>query len=307
MSEHTYFLFGDIHIKPTGKSVDYEKLSFPSDVDAILVNGDLTHRSDEASLEAGREFLAHLSTHDISVVTVPGNHDPAPHIDRLLPPPVESAHRNVVQFDDSRDGHSENGGPPAIVGWGCEQFDFSPEFEYDTFPATDPRRHDEPRHRAMERVGETLLCALRPFVHGDCTARDVLSTLEIQRQHRGTAQSQLEHLRGEYEQISTLLSASEAPTILLTHVPAFATAVDIHHSIGSREEDRDGLACGSIALRLAIEDHTPVAHLCGHSHKEGYHYVEGEVGGTHVYNPGFRGVARIDTDTEKRSFSFDLF
>ncbi|WP_191967181.1 MULTISPECIES: metallophosphoesterase [Haloferax] len=307
MTEHTYILFGDAHIKPTGKAIDYEKISFPPDVDVILVNGDLTHRSDPESLDAGREFLTQLASHDIPVVTVPGNHDPAPYIDQLLPPPVETAHRRVVRLDSAENATDESESQPAIVGWGCDQFDFSPEFEYETFPSTDPRGRDEPRQRSMERMTETLLTALRPFVHGECSPRDVLSTLGIQRAHWGTAQSQLEHLRDEYEQVSRLLSSTDRPTIFLTHVPAFATAIDIHHSIGTREEDRDGLAGGSIALRLAIEDQTPLVHLCGHSHYRGYHYVDGNGGGTHVYNPGVRGVVRLDVDAEKRSFSFEAY
>ena len=52
---------GDPHIKPANTAIDYDHLSIPPDVDAIVTNGDVIHRPDPGDIDTGREFFERLN------------------------------------------------------------------------------------------------------------------------------------------------------------------------------------------------------------------------------------------------------
>ncbi len=82
---------------------------------------------------------------------------------------------------------------------------------------------------------------------------------------------------GEYseDEISTgLRSGGHAPDILLTHVPAFGTPLDIAPGVGH---------IGSHAVRAFVEEYTPRLHVCGHVHES---FGIASLGTTMLVNPG---------------------
>ncbi|QLC35556.1 metallophosphoesterase (plasmid) [Halarchaeum sp. CBA1220] len=291
--------FGDAHIKPTGDAVDYDSLTVPASVDAIIVAGDVVHRTDAESLDTGHEFLARLDAADPPVFCVPGNHDPLPAYDTLLDgldaTLVHETHATIETDDETL----------TVVGWGLETTTFAPEIELTQFPALDPGDGTESDQYALDQASSTLEdVAYDLLVENDAEspreqAREAADRLGIERANRPTFAQQWNHLRTAYQRLSTLFGAPTDPTLVVTHVPPYNTALDEHHSIGTRERDLDGYHVGSIALTLALREHTPFAALSGHSHRERY-----EVEPTHLLGLGFQVIASVDLDLQRGAFGY---
>ncbi|SDM51922.1 Calcineurin-like phosphoesterase superfamily domain-containing protein [Halogranum gelatinilyticum] len=301
-------VFGDLHLKPSGQSVDYDALSVSTDIDAVVSLGDLTHRAEAADRETAREFLAHVAADDRPVVCVPGNHDPHDHYTDLL---GELAADGVVDAHDRR--VTPDGVGFALVGWGCEEFHFEPELHYAEMAALDPRERDGDRRHVADVLATAYEDLLVEYGRGERSREGLLDglvavgdegTAELTRRERAALREQLDAFDAAYDRLTGLLDGSDE-TVLLSHVPPFNTALDRHHSHGTREDDLEGLHWGSMVLKTAIRTHRPLAVLCGHSHTQGYDVCRGDGGETQLLNPGFRGVATVDVS--RGGFAYQFF
>jgi len=141
------------------------------------------------------------------------------------------------------------------------------------------------------------------FLTEETTKRDLLSELDISQGNREEFATQLDNTVETYEEISELLTdANEAP-IVLSHVPPYNTEADRHHSIGQREMELESAHVGSLALKLALREHSPPVALHGHSHNPAYEPLFDTEAGVHSLNPGFQGIVRISLEA-KTGFSF---
>jgi len=279
--------FGDTHVKPTGRSPAYDRLALPPDTDAVVTVGDVVHRTDRESVEAGRAFLAALADLGARVYSVPGNHDPPPEHGGLTDgvPAASVLHDGVVSV-----------GEADLVGWGCEGFDVGPEVACLDFAALDPRNATGDRRHVADRNARRLEDALYEYVTGDETEAEVADALDVRPDERPTLSEGLDELERTYDRLDALFEAAASPTVALTHVPPYGTELDRHHSLGEREADLDGLHVGSVALKLALRVHRPAVALSGHSHNPAYETLTAEGSTVHLLNLGFRGVVTVNYD-----------
>ncbi|RLM59777.1 metallophosphoesterase [Halobellus sp. Atlit-31R] len=317
-------LLGDLHLSTTGPAVppgcpDLDAV----EVDAIVSIGDVVddnaeHAGDpavgEAYEERGRAFFERLNAVGVPVVAVPGNHDPAACTRRL----TEGLENVAVAHGRTIDGTSSP--EPALdglrfVGWGCEQFDLTPAFEYDRYPGivdTDAAR-ESPAQRATRSAGLVESTVAR-FLDGDLTASEAAAELGVAPDRRAACASELDALAAEFASLTGLLcgdadgdaeSGSEsdgrpdaATTVLLAHESPFHVAFDHHHS----EDGADArLHKGSIPLKLAVAAAGPEVVFGGHTHVRGRDVVETTAGYADLYNPGSPGVAFVEIDPDTGS------
>jgi Icc-related predicted phosphoesterase len=301
--------FGDFHIKAGGQSLNYDGLEVPEGVDAVVSIGDVVHRITDADVAAGREFFERVVDAGVPVVAVPGNHDPDGEYERLVGglPTAVNAHERVVDGTafggdgDPLDGH-------AIVGWGCEGFDFKPEIRVTDFDALDPRSapRSERRH-ASDRAATRLEDALFGYVTADGDPDELRERLGVRRGERTAFREQLDRTLSTFETLDGLLSEASGFPVVCTHIPPYNTPLDRHHSVGRREADLEGLHVGSIGLKLALRKHRPIAALSGHSHNGEYQSgVDGTAGRPHMLNVGFRGIVDVEFDGDAGAFGFDV-
>jgi Icc-related predicted phosphoesterase len=88
--------------------------------------------------------------------------------------------------------------------------------------------------------------------------------------------------------------------MLVSHVPPFGTALDVHHSAEARADDH--LHDGWMAMSGAIRHAAPHVGVFGHSHIRGYDSFDGSE--THLLNGGFRGVTTVNLGEGGFGFSF---
>ncbi len=82
---------------------------------------------------------------------------------------------------------------------------------------------------------------------------------------------------GEYSEdeiTAGLRSDGPPPDILLTHVPAFGTPLDVAPGVGH---------IGSHAIRACVEKYAPALHVCGHVHES---FGIASLGASLLVNPG---------------------
>lgn len=300
---------GDPHIKPANTAIDYDHLSIPPDVDAIVTNGDVIHRPDPGDIDTGREFFERLNESGKSILAIPGNHDPAEYYDRLLAgaPNARLLHDTSVTSEDFDVGEAEPLGGHAVVGWGCESLQFAPEIPYREFPALDPRDrmdHTNRRYIADEFASE-LETEMETFATGDRTIRDLTDQFGIGHDNRQRFVDSCRQFRDRYEQLTELLTTPDRPTIMVSHIPPFNTKIDRHHSThGTSDED---LHIGSLSLKIAMRHHPPIVAISGHSHTQAYDSFGTESERlVHLVGVGFRGVGLIDVDGHSGSFGIDF-
>lgn len=300
-------VFGDLHIKAGGEPLDYDGLTVPSGVDAVVTTGDVVHRITVEDVAAGRAFFEQVAESGIPIIAVPGNHDPADDHERLIEdlPGAVLAHEQVVDasaFDgDPLDGH-------AIVGWGCEDSEFSPEVRITDFATLDPRSEprSERRH-AADRAASRLEGALFGYVTDGGDPDALVDELGIRGSERPEFREQLDRLLSTFETLDGLLSAASGEAVVCTHIPPYNTPLDRHHSIGRREADLEGLHVGSVGLKLALRKHRPIAALNGHSHNGEYQAgVDGSPARPHMLNVGFRGILGVEVDGPADAFGFEV-
>ncbi|MFB6109829.1 MAG: metallophosphoesterase [Halodesulfurarchaeum sp.] len=282
--------FGDMHLKPSGRQIDFDRIQLPARTDAIVIAGDVVHRLGADDVEAGRRFLAALDEFGVPVLSIPGNHDPNPAHAKLTAglENVACLHGDVYSLEDLD-----------LLGWGCRQFDVGPELTGRSFDSLDPR--DEPRERryAADRSAERIENALFEHVTGDLSRGDLASRLEIEEGERPHLWDQLEDFEGTYGTLEALFSTASEPIVAVTHVPPYGTELDRHHSAGNREVDLRELHLGSIALKIALRVHQPAVAVSGHSHNPTYESLSTGKSSTHLLNLGFRGIATIDLSSSK--------
>ena len=125
------------------------------------------------------------------------------------------------------------------------------------------------RKRLMTLGDLTTVCA----VFGNCDPKNVESAV---RGFSGAPGSPF-GTPGEYseDEISAgLRSDGPPPDILLTHVPAFGTPLDVAPGVGH---------IGSHAVRACVEKYAPALHVCGHVHES---FGIASLGASLLVNPG---------------------
>ncbi|MDF9747781.1 metallophosphoesterase family protein [Natrinema salsiterrestre] len=205
-------VFGDTHLKPSGKSLSYEQLELPPNTDCIVTVGDVVHRTTSESIAAGKEFMSSLDDLGVPVYTVPGNHDPFPDhrsmVDGL--PSTEVLHDTVIELQGVD-----------LVGWGCGQFDAEPEVKCRAFESLDPRNKSEGRRHAADRNAARLEDALYDYITDEIGENGVAHELDISKTERKVLADQLAELDQVFDQLDRLLERASSPTLLLTHVPPY--------------------------------------------------------------------------------------
>jgi Icc-related predicted phosphoesterase len=294
--------FGDLHLKPGGDAIDYDELQIPANCDLVVTNGDVMHREDEDSIATGREFFARLDDADPPVITVPGNHDPLDsHRDLVAGfDTVHNAHETVVSAadlttDTSLDGHS-------VVGWGCEQFDFTPEITISDFEALDPGDTDpsqERRYLATERATR-LEDAVFGHLEGERDRSVLCDVLDIERRRAFT--TQLDRAIEIFDTLAALFDETSGPTLLLTHIPPCNTALDQHHKLA--QDDEKQYFVGSLGLKLALRKYRPIAVIAGHAHVGEYDAGIAEHARPHMIDLGKQSVVRIQADGTTGAFTY---
>lgn len=285
---------GDLHLKPAASDYDLDAVSPPEDVDAALVIGDLTHRAGGDDADLARRFVERLAP-DVPVVYVPGNHDPDPMPAEVVAP-VSGATAEHLS--------ARTLGDLTVVGWGCERRSLTPPLPQTEFDALDPRTFPrEDRRYEADRIADDLLDVCHRVVSGSASVREAAASLRIADDEAAAFHRGVETVEATYERLSELLR-DRSDVVLATHQPPFGTSFDRHHSVGTREIDREHLHTGSIALALAIRDHDVFAAFSGHSHAFGYDAGEGGDGRPHLLNLGFRGVGVVTVDPVRGEFAF---
>jgi Icc-related predicted phosphoesterase len=287
-------VYTDLHLKPAGSGYDIDALQVPADVDAVVIVGDLTHRANTADIELAQEFIKQFDS-DTPVIYIPGNHDHVPMPSKVVEPFTASwsGHQLVREFEDT-----------TVVGFGCEQRSLSPAIDQCAFPAIDPRKASKgDRRYAADQIATELEAACLDVVRGMSTPREAAGSLGIQDTNLSEFIRGVERVETQYDQLADLLE-DQTDVLLVTHVPPFNTSFDRHHAVGTREADRESLHVGSIATKLAIQEHDVFAALSGHSHTFGYDPEDGAEGRTFCLNLGFRGIGTVRLNVENRSFEF---
>ncbi|MDH5021190.1 metallophosphoesterase [Halobacterium rubrum] len=289
-----FLVCNDLHLKPTASDYDVEAVQVSDDVDAAFVAGDLTHRDGEDDIALARRFIDRLAT-GAPVMYVPGNHDCTP-----MPAHV------VDGLENATSGHDvvSECESVTVVGWGCERRSLDPILDQTAFPALDPRTEPRGERRyAADRTADAIEDALLEVVSDDTSARDAADTLDITPENRGAFLRSVTSVQAAYDHLASLVDA-HTNVFLVTHLSPFNTSFDRHHSTGTREEDRESLHTGSIALKLVARTHDVFATICGHSHQFGYDTGDDADGAPHMLNLGFRGVGIVDVNPDAGVFSF---
>lgn len=286
-------VYGDLHLKPAASDHDIEAVVVPDGIDAVVVLGDLVHRDGPEDVTLARRFVEAVG--DTPLVYVPGNHDPAP------------THRRVVDgLDHARPLHDAvvDAGDVTLVGHGCERRTLSPALDQCAFSALDPTDAPRAERRYLaDSVADDVEAACHAVVRGDATWETAATRLGIAADERAAFRRALSRVEERYDALATLLDGHE-DVLLLTHVPPFNTSFDRHHSVGTRETDREWLHTGSLAQKLAIRDADVFAALSGHSHVHGYDAGEGSGGRPHLLNLGLRGIGQVTVDPSAGRFGY---
>lgn len=290
--------FGDLHLKSAGAGIQYDQLYVPEQTDAVVVVGDIVHRAEPDELAVGRKFFERLDEAGVPVVVVPGNHDPHEHYPTMIDgcQNVVNAHGRVV----TGDAFTHLGDAPLsglqVVGWGCEQFDFTTEIDVTAIPPLDPTDERNPHDRdyQADQAAQAVEDAVFDVVAGEATPKSVLDRFDVPAGERRGVLDGIERARSSYETVSNSIAGASASgeAIVLSHVPPYNTSIDRHHAM-AREDDRNGLHVGSLGLKLALRRYHPLATLSGHSHHHDYQPGIGDAGQPHVLGLGFQGVHSI--------------
>ncbi|GAA1320075.1 hypothetical protein GCM10009647_052240 [Streptomyces sanglieri] len=303
-------LLGDLHLSTTGPPVppacpDLESL----DVDAIISIGDIIddnadHAGDTetgvAYEKRGRDFFERLNEVGVPVFAVPGNHDPLECTERL----TDGLENVRVMHRCGIDGQSQSIAPGELeelrlVGWGCEQFDLTPAFKYDQYPAIvpDPANVESSEQMAAQSAA-TVESVISRFLDGTLDSQEAANEFGVSKEKQDTCATELETLASEFDAIRGLLTEETMTTVLLSHESPFNVAFDYHHS---SDRVQGQLHRGSIPLKMAAVAGGPDIILSGHMHTEGRDAIETTAGYADLYNPGSPGVAFVEIEPEAGS------
>lgn len=290
-------VFGDTHLKRGGENPNYGDVTIPSGTDAVLTLGDVVHQIRPADIAAGREFYSRISEDDSQIFAVPGNHDPAEEHHRLFPDngAAKLIHNRVVSLGDVD-----------IIGWGCENLQFSPAIRCTDFEALDPRSSSDNRRFAADNAAKRVEKLCHSYAVEGADERTIAARLDIRDGELGDFVEGLRLLRERYERLVELVEAAEPPIIVASHIPPYGTSIDRHHSVGQRAADIDDLHLGSIALKLVLQEYSPALSLSGHSHSEGYETLDTGTEPAHILNFGYQGVGTLSLEDNGAKFSYTV-
>lgn len=284
----------DLHLKPGGGDYDVTAMTVPSDIDAVFIAGDLTHRTSADDGELARRFVEQFVP-DTPVLYVPGNHDHKPMPERI-----------ADGLKHATSGHNtvHDCGPMTVVGWGCEHRSLERPLGQTAFSALDPRTAPRGNRRyAADRVADAIETTLLDVVTDSTTAHAAAEKLDIATEHQPAFVQSVDTIQTTYDHLVGLINDS-SNVVLVSHLSPFNTSFDRHHSMGTREDDREGLHTGSIALALVTRTCDVYATITGHSHQFGYDTEDGSSGAPHMLNLGYRGLGIVDIDPRVNTSSF---
>lgn len=282
----------DLHLKPGGSDYDLDAMEAPTDVDVVVVAGDLTHRDGEDDIALARRFVERFAP-DVPVVYVPGNHDHAPMPERVVDGLASAASGHEL-VRECKAG--------TVVGWGCERRSLDPVLDQTAFESLDPRTAPRGERRyAADETADRIEAALQDVVTDEASARQAADALDVAPENESAFLRSVNAVQANYDHLVDLLDGRE-DVVLVTHLSPFNTPFDRHHSTGTRKTDLEGLHTGSIALKLIAQTQGVFAIISGHSHDFGYDTGDG--GTPHMLNLGFRGLGVLDVDPAAGTFSF---
>jgi Icc-related predicted phosphoesterase len=281
-------VISDLHLRATG--AQYPVADLPVEThDIVLSLGDVIDENrehaksmsaGEAYEKRGRALLERLNEQKVPVLAVPGNHDPVDCTRRLSEglTNIHSLHgvtRNVVVGAEWS---------LTILGWGCEQFDFTPALlspDYPDIPV-------EGKARTPDAVASTLLRAAGQYLAGDLSETNLAHKLGTEAT-TPSFKTSLAQLDTRFETLLELVEDANSPTIVASHVSPFNVPFDIR---GQHSHDGD-YHFGSVALRLALAATGVDACLSGHTHQRGLTAIPTTSGHSYVHNPGDAGVSSV--------------
>lgn len=292
---------GDLHLGPSDPRYDWERPECEVEPDLVVSIGDVVddnadHASDAATgrdYEArGRAFYEYLDeAFACPVLAVPGNHDPVACTARLVEglDSVTLLHEQAVTTAEL--GVDAGTTEYTLAGWGAEQFDLTPTFDYLTYDALDPRTQatDENFARRAATCAADVESTVARYLLGECPPQEAAAEVGIATDERERFAAELEALEADFRAIRGLLATDGTTPLLFAHEPPFNVSFDVPR--GSSH-----LHTGSLPLKLALVDTTTPVVFCGHYHTAGLDVITAGCGHTYVSNLGSPGVvtARIE-------------
>ncbi|WP_254822253.1 metallophosphoesterase family protein [Haloglomus halophilum] len=282
----------DLHLRATGGRYPVDDLPVEAH-DLVVSLGDIIDENREhaksaeagaAYEERGRAFLKRLDERGVPVLAVPGNHDPLTCTRRLSDglPNVHPLH------GETRRVAVDTGWSLALVGWGCEQFDFTPALLSPDYPEIPVGSGPQ----TPEAVAETLLGAAGAYLDGALSAAQLADRLGAVPSD-AAFETSLARLDDRFGTLVELLGGAQ-PTVVASHVSPFGVPFDIrgqHSHDGSHH-------FGSVALRLALAATAVSGCLSGHTHQRGLTAVPTTAGHSYAHNPGDAGVSSVSVSRD---------
>jgi hypothetical protein len=181
----------------------------------------------------------------------------------------------------------------SFVGWGAEQFDLTPNFNYLDYPAVDPQvqAEDKSYAQAARDCAARVEAAVAKYLLGECEATEAAAELGIEEDERIRVAEELSLLENRYRRLRSLLQEGASTPLLFTHKTPFNVSFDTPRG-------NDALHVGSLPVKLAtVATEVPLV-VCGHYHTVGFDVITDGRGHTYVSNHGSPGVATVELESK---------